>query len=38
VAGTLLAAGAAASAVGMRRRDPGLTARMMATLLKADLS
>ncbi len=38
VAGTLLAAGAAASAVGMRRRDPGLTARMMATLLKADRS
>jgi hypothetical protein len=38
VAGTLLAAGAAASAVGVRRRDPGLTARMMATLLKADRS
>ena len=36
VAGTLVAAGAATSAVGLRRGDPGLTARMMATLLKGD--
>jgi hypothetical protein len=34
VACTMLAAGAATSAVGMRRGDPGLTARMMARLLQ----
>jgi hypothetical protein len=33
VAGSLLAAGAAASSVGMRRGDPGLAARVMATML-----
>ena len=34
-AGALLAAGATASAVGIRRGDPGLPARMMANLLRA---